>query len=674
MACRCVVAGILAAVSFGAYADVTVVAVNGTEDLIAKLWEYNGKGLDYELRLAPGDYCLPDAAMKTNNTQYGEGLSTLEVNKIRLVGGGESPRDVRLIGAGNLRVIGCGGEPWIENLTVSNGNATASTANAGYANRGGGVFGRCTVTNCVIAGCKASIGGAGQLNVSLYDCVVENNTATSVGGGIHNSSAYGTVFTNNCSAGNGGGACIASLYGCRMVGNSADGRGGGGYDVTYATNTIFSGNVAGAGGGGVAYGDPGNEDAFTPEKNVIVGCVISNNLSEAVGGGAMGVTLRASKIVCNESMTSGGGAYGSILEDCEVFRNVASKGNGGGYACKLGAAYMVSGCDFYANICSNVSATAYGGGIYGSVAVSNCTIRGNYAHKAASKTTHGGGAHGVTLHNCTVSHNYADYGGGTTSSVAHGSVFDSNRSSSGGDNAYTTRLIGCLVTGSEVSLGSAERTVFQGIGPEVTLDNPHISVTFRPNYVYSRYPNCTNCLFVGNTPKETLFSGVNNAASKSYIVNCTVASNSSGYMFTYFSKPDYPITVENTLFYGNSYQDISHHPNNAVAEAFKFSHCAYRRSSIANDVLKKSYSEDGTLYQFGTDWEDDPKFMESKDAAHPYSLKRNSPLIAKGAYADWMAGATDIRGEGFARSAGGSVDIGCYQCWLVPPGLKLSIR
>ena len=66
--------------------------------------------------------------------------------------------------------------------------------------------------------------------------------------------------------------------------------------------------------------------------------------------------------------------------------------------------------------------------------------------------------------------------------------------------------------------------------------------------------------------------------------------------------------------------------------------------------------------------------MGEKDPDHPYSLKRTSPLRGLGAYADWMAEATDIRGEGFARADGTSVDIGCYQCWLPVVGMKVSIR
>jgi hypothetical protein len=40
----------------------------------------------------------------------------------------------------------------------------------------------------------------------------------------------------------------------------------------------------------------------------------------------------------------------------------------------------------------------------------------------------------------------------------------------------------------------------------------------------------------------------------------------------------------------------------------------------------------------------------------------------------WMEGAYDIRGEGYPRANGTSVDLGCYQCWLNPIGTVFSIR
>ena len=585
------------AVSVGLWGEVTVVDINDETDLIEKLHEYNGKGLNYELRLAPGDYWLPDTAMVTNDGQYAAGMSTLQVDKIRLVGGGEKPEDVKLIGAGSLRVVAGGNAAWIENLTITNGNATVKRNEAGNSNRGGGVTGNCILTNCVISGCKAAIGGAAfSSGVTLYGCRVLNNSATSVAGGVHTSCAYDTEFIENSSAGNGGAAALSSLYRCNIISNTATG--------------------------------------------------------------------------------SGGGTYDTHLYDCtNVSWNVATKGNGGGFACQEARDIKVYGCYFYANKCSHPTATSYGGGVFGSISVSNCVIHGNYAHKSGTSASYGGGIAKATIYDSVVSDNYAEYGGGGAYVTAYGTRFSCNRASaSDGNNANRSHLYGCDVVGSDLSYGSASSTVFRDIGPARTLDNPYIDETFTPGYVYTRYPNCTNCLFVGCTPSDSMFFGYGTATMKSYLVNCTVVGNHAGYMFTYFKTEAHPLIVENCLFYENIYQDISCHPNQTTAAAIRFNHCAYARSSIEEVALKGNYSSDGSIYKLGTDIAADPKFMGDKDPHHPYSLKRSSPLRGLGVYVDWMAGATDVRGEGFARANGKSVDIGCYQCWLPIVGMKVSIR
>ncbi|MBQ8037902.1 MAG: hypothetical protein IJ268_13005 [Proteobacteria bacterium] len=597
MTIKCLAACLLSALSISVNADVTVIPVNGVDDLIAKLGAYNGKGLNYELRLAPGDYLLPDTAMVTLTGDYAQGKSTMFVDKIRLVGGGDGPESVRLIGAGNLRVVHGANSAWIENLTITNGNATVKLADAGNSNRGGGVTGSCILTNCIIAGCKAAIGGAAfSASVSVRGCKVLNNSATSVAGGVHTSCAYDTDFIGNSSAGNGGAAALSTLYRCNIISNTAAG--------------------------------------------------------------------------------SGGGAYDTHLYSCtNVSWNVATKGNGGGFACQEGRDIKVLDCVFYANKCSHPSAIAYGGGVFGSISVSNCIIRGNYAHKAGGNAPYGGGVAKATIYDSVVSDNYADYGGGASHVIAYGTRFNCNRSSQNdGNNANRSHLHGCEVVGSDLSFGSASCTVFTDIGSEIVLDNPHVNITFRSNYVYTRYPNCTNCLFVGCTAKDAMFFGYGTATMKSHLVNCTVVANTSNYMFTYFKTEGQPLLVENCLFYGNSYQDILCHPNETIPVAIKFSNCVYARSNIDATTLKTSYSSDGTIYQLGGDLPADPKFMGEKDEAHPYSLKRTSPLRGIGAYAQWMAAATDVRGEGFPRADGASVDIGCYQCWLPVIGMKVSIR
>jgi hypothetical protein len=88
----------------------------------------------------------------------------------------------------------------------------------------------------------------------------------------------------------------------------------------------------------------------------------------------------------------------------------------------------------------------------------------------------------------------------------------------------------------------------------------------------------------------------------------------------------------------------------------------------------ESYT-DGTVYKFGVNgFSSNPKFVGNADAENPFAIKRTSPLRNAGQVFDWMSGSTDIRGEGFMRLRDGKVDIGCYQCWLMPTGLKISVR
>ena len=70
---------------------------------------------------------------------------------------------------------------------------------------------------------------------------------------------------------------------------------------------------------------------------------------------------------------------------------------------------------------------------------------------------------------------------------------------------------------------------------------------------------------------------------------------------------------------------------------------------------------------------EDPKFAKDAHPNVPYwSLSLKSPLLGKGAYADWMEAATDLAGR--PRLRDGGVDVGCYQCWLKPLGFMLMFR
>ena len=196
--------------------------VNGIDDLLEKLRANNGNA-GVTLRLAAGDYRMPDVPTYTNDTY---GLSSILVNKLRLVGAGATPGATKLIGTGVNRVVHLLGSGTCENLTITNGCSSTKYGDLGNSTRGGCVVGSGTLTNCVVTGgLGASHGGGVAEGVTLRNCRVAGNVAT-FGGGTFHVYAYDTVIANNRATSDGGGgyACGQSVrelrdleqYGARL--------------------------------------------------------------------------------------------------------------------------------------------------------------------------------------------------------------------------------------------------------------------------------------------------------------------------------------------------------------------------------------------------------------------------------------------------------------------------
>ena len=96
-----VMIGLVMASACSVFADEPI-DVNGIDDLLAKLRQYNGTSCT--LRLAAGDYIMPAEPTTTNEVnQYG--VSSILVDKLRLVGAGATPEATKLIGTGHHRVV-----------------------------------------------------------------------------------------------------------------------------------------------------------------------------------------------------------------------------------------------------------------------------------------------------------------------------------------------------------------------------------------------------------------------------------------------------------------------------------------------------------------------------------------------------------------------------------------
>lgn len=670
----------------------SAVEVDNVPDLINKLKELNGTA-GAVIGLKEGDYHLPDEAMDTDESYYGQ--STLLINKVKLVGLGAKPEDVKLIGAGNLRVIrSSGSATWIENLMITNGNATVKYKTCDGSVRGGGVIGSGTVTNCIIVGCSADFGGGLSEDIYARASTIRGNSAKSGGGGVNKCYSYGCTICDNESSSHGGGIYAPkALNDCLIASNSVGSTsyGGGAYSVKAATNCIFVGNSAGYGGGA------GNHSSVGPGGYALVNCALSNNWStgsSSGGGGAYRYTLRDCKVVGNwTEKAPGGGAAFCHLYNCAVMFNLAKGGSSGG--AHLGDAsdnLIVSNCFIYANMCSNSLANAKGGGVSGkggtvidSDIVGNCA----WATTGANRTGSGGGAAEVKLVGCRVHDNYADsYGGGVYECAARDCSIYNNAAAdaAGGPNAYNASLNGCNIADASVAYGSAVNSVFRDVreGTAVVLtNNPHkadFSCT-QAKGVWSAYPNATNCLFVGNSFEQNLFTS--GGSQISALVNCTIVSNVCRYTFAYFKNVASPLRVVNCVFFGNltpqnQSRDIYPNGNTTDSSSIRFSNVIY---GVAREDMNfddwTDPADRGTIWQFGANGiATTPKFSGLPGA--PLEPKTSSPLVGRGKVMDWMALAYDIRGSAdggkYQRLRDGKCDLGAYQCWLDRSGLMLLVR
>jgi hypothetical protein len=157
-------------------------------------------------------------------------------------------------GDGAIRCVYLADGASLSGFTLRNG-ATRVGYDTGYT--GGGVCcesANALVSNCVIAGNSAYIGG-GVWQGTLNDCTLANNSAGDSAGGAASSILNNCILLGNAASGVGGGADWSTLNNCVLTGNSA-GLGGGTY-LSTLNNCTVTGNSAkgniGVGGGATEF-------------------------------------------------------------------------------------------------------------------------------------------------------------------------------------------------------------------------------------------------------------------------------------------------------------------------------------------------------------------------------------------------------------------------------------
>jgi hypothetical protein len=147
------------------------------------------------------------------------------------------------------------------------------TLTNGVAGYGGGAFCEsvgAVVSNCVLTGNSASIGGGGAFSGTLNNCTLTGNSAT-WGAGTLLSTLRNCVLTNNTAGYAGGGAFASVLNNCMLSGNSAL-HGGGAIGGTL-NNCTLTGNSASVEAGGVG----SMEDPDCPVPSVLNNCIAQDN-------------------------------------------------------------------------------------------------------------------------------------------------------------------------------------------------------------------------------------------------------------------------------------------------------------------------------------------------------------------------------------------------------------
>jgi len=672
--------------------DTRTVTVTTVDELTNAVTRANAGAIDTIILAKSGSpYVFADQRMAIDASATwtaGTNLLALTVSGVTIKGEDETPcgewtdgsEPVIVNGNGKGRIlnVASGKTALVKNI-VFTGGMTPKYGGAVLLAQGGKQA-NVTVTNCVFRGnssLDSNGNGSAAAYVTLRDCIVTNNNKWAV----CDSYVYNSRFSGNNTA-----TAYSWCYSCFFTGSSAT------YlirnpkavsncvvravnllsDVDYinapscpVVDCEFVDNsrssysmVSGTGVGSGMFSCTNctfRNNGCRAVKNAtnVYGCTFEGN---SVGGSGAALLIETAS-----------GAITCKVEKCTFVRNSSTGNHGGAIYLKRTTSYLssafVTNCTFEGN-----SAYNYGGAIcnadscypkktplnssfpagedpWESFKVVDCTFVSNVANNAS-------GVYGVKAENCTFTDNMPGI-------TAHYWYF--------GIDAMRSHLQGCEMTGGDI---------FESVVDRCRI---HDATNIGIKAVFGNRTYVTNTL-VERCEGRALWRQGDYRSIEAEFVNCTFASNC---LYTIRSDDDATVTnavvFKNCLFYGNRTQDGTR----TDLDVANTSSSKYIWRYVSFDCCSCSKLDPANISDFsvpdGVALCENPRFagmnaqVMRRNPSEPYwALSYNSPLRGQGRVAGWMEGAYDLAGR--PRLRDGKCDIGCYECWLNPPGFNIIIR
>jgi len=578
----------------------------------------------------------------------------------------------------------------LKNLTFANGFQGANYTAAVYSDNGSdwrNRYGYLVCTNCVFRGndATAANGYSGVFVATLRDCLFTNNLNKAAIRGCY---AYGCDFLDNP----GKAISLSRAYDSHFEANTngvGDFQQGG-----IISNCVFKANSIAGGTNLMAY------------VECAIDCRFEGNSARSILDGA-GLTLACTNCV----FTNNSASTSTVLSPDSLFKCdfVGNTGVGPGGAVRISSTsknVRIEKCVFK---CNNTSGTYYSGGaIYmARTAANQCTLVVTNCHFEGNATVYSSPNNGGAICNAD------GLNGNMNPSFPAGETlwdcclvvdctFKTNISCNAA-GVYGVHAVNCTFDRNlkyhidyDYHLGNAARVSYlqncdfnEGYFYGCVLDRCRIhDVPMTSMPMFRDYTRATNCLVEKCFMRANgyLYSAGADKGFDGEFVNCTFVENQANIFAGYTTAArTNGLLFANCLFNGNSngYYKTDFEMYLHSKEATNgFEYVTFQNvyvgkldvRGVPKDDFTAKTNAPGTMSVCV-----DPKFAgrDSKTMVRypfePYwALSLKSPLLGKGGVADWMADATDLAGR--PRLRDGKVDVGCYECWLNPPGFTIDFK